>query len=664
MGPRAVNSRALYWRRRSNFFKKRQLRAKHRSVQMLSPAAPASNPPGPEGLSGHQGGGCVEYDGIDTASINCINNDEPLWYQARTNGIGTLNCDGDSLSKRSGPDEWKGRLHGSVSVAESDVRAIAEPLRKAGRNAHHIFYRRNRANLISIGGEECGRSPSGVCRTSDDNRTDRNEQLTKSCLGWLRLAFFSEYAEVILKKPKESFISISRPWRLSAIAHAVANSENIIGVRPEKSIRAIIIDIDNKERAASPYWQENGKSKELVALQQHAEDCGCQLTMLQSSESRGLHAVLSLPEATPAWLGHWIGQELLRRSGMRPGAGRAEVFPSEIPYVRGEQKDWMKSKGRSNGVRLPGQKGCKLITNRGMIENGEMIYRQLICDLDNTENSPEWQILLDSSRQLARQVKKEANRAKKECVGKDNTSIKPAGKPASNIRWGKCGESAEVLARIATWARIKHSRVKCEYQLAEIIRNYAVRAEGYEQYASDKSKKDIENREGGWALRWARSSLRRAWANKNGGEVGRNAEGRVGGDKHHNDRLYKQSRAKLTYIWKQFRDVSGWSKRRVAKEAGLNRATLEKHWDYWVQLVAHTQSYNGGCRQQAPLGGPGQLDSDQLSRGAADSAPMKSTSRATYTFTEEYIYIEDFEYIPIRMLRKPETLLMCRNNTC
>lgn len=427
-------------------------------------------------------------------------------------------------------------------------------------------------------------APSTTPQPGNPNKSGGGEAVQ---LQWLKLAFSSEYVEVILKKPEKSFVSISRPWRLSEIAHIVANSENIVGIRPEKSIRAIIIDIDNKEKTASPYWQESGKSKELLALQEHVEDCGCQLTMLQSSESKGLHAVLSLPEATPAWLGHWVGQELLRRSGMRPGAGRAEIFPSEIPYVRGEQKVW----ARSNGVRLPGQKGCKLITDRGLIENGELIYQQLICDLENTENSLEWRNLLEASLQLAKQVRRGATG---ECRGRKDTDSRLGKKIASCICWEKRGESAEVLARITTWARINYPGITCEYQLADIIRRYAMDAEGYEQYASEQSKRDIENARSGWALRWARSSLRRAWINKSGAKGECIVKCKPSADKHRNERLYKQSRAKLTYIWRCFKDASNWSKRKVAREAGVNRATLEKHWDYWVQLVAQTPAHNVG----------------------------------------------------------------------
>lgn len=454
-------------------------------------------------------------------------------------------------------------------------------------------------------------------------------------LQWLKLAFSSEYAEVILKKPEESFVSISRPWRLSEVAHIIANSENIIGMRPEKSIRAIIIDIDNKEKTASPYWQENGKSEELLTLQEHVEDCGCQLTMLQSSESRGLHAILSLPEATPAWLGHWVGRELLRRSGMHPGAGRAEIFPSEIPYVQGGQKAW----ARSNGVRLPGQKGCKLITDRGPIENGELIYQQLICDLENTENSLEWRNLLEASRQLAKQVRRGATG---EYKGRKDTNSRLGKKIASGICWEKRGESVEVLARIATWARINYPGITCEYQLADIIRRYAVNARGYEQYTSEQSKKDIENIKSGWALRWARSSLRRTWANKNGSEAKTLIEGRTGSDKHRNERLYKQSRAKLTLIWKQFKGVESWGKRRLAREAGMSRTTIEKHWEYWVQLVAHTGSNNVGAM-----------------------AAIGQAARRAEKFTEEYAYFNKLNaYIAVDSMRKDKSSCKTELNTC
>lgn len=639
---------------------------------MLSPAAPDNNPPKVEGLDGHQVVGHAEYDKINTAPINHRNNDESLWYQAGTYVTGTSGDDGNVICQRSATAGQGENIYRPPAFREAAQRAFAElcdgkghylpslirqkqqssglrPSRRrqsrAARSVHRQY--RNDGNETSVQrGFDCATHEDGEAKAK--TRLN-NRELKESCLGWLRLALSSEYTEVILKKPEEPFVSISRPWRLSAIAHVVANSDNIVGIRPEKSIRAIIIDIDNKEKTTSPYWQENGKSKELLALQEHAENCGCQLTMLQSSESRGLHAVLSLPEATPAWLGHWIGQELLRRSEMRPGAGRAEIFPSEIPYVQGEQKAWAKSKGRSNGVRLPGQKGCKLITDRGMIEDGELIYQQLICDLENTENCLEWQNLLEASRALAKQMKRGA---RGEYGGRKDTDSKIKRKLASDIRWERGGESAEVLARIATYCRVKHPNVTCEYQLADIIRGYAVNARGYEQYASEHSKKDIENIRSGWALRWARSSLRRGWISKDGARGKCVTEGKPGSDKHRNDRLYKQSRAKLTRIWKQFKDVSSWGKSRVAKAAGMTRRILEKHWGYWLQLAVPTPSNNVGAAMPEASGVGAQLRNPQ------------ARPRVAYKFTQKYIYIEDFEYVPIEIIQKLELLLMYCEDTC
>jgi hypothetical protein len=639
---------------------------------MLSPTAPSSNPPRAEGLDGHQVVGSAEHDRIDASSINHRNDDESLWCQAGTDATETSGDDGNAVCQRSATAGQGENIYRPPAFREAAQRVFAElcdgkghylpslirqkqqssglrPSRRRQSRAAHSVHRqyRNNGNETSVQrGLDCTthKGSEAKAKTRLNNR-----ELKESCLGWLRLALSSEYTEVILKKPEEPFVSISRPWRLSAIAHAVANSENIVGIRPEKSIRAIIVDIDNKEKTTSPYWQENGKSKELLALQKHAEDCGCQLTMLQSSESRGLHAILSLPEATPAWLGHWVGQELLRRSGMHPGAGRAEIFPSEIPYVRGEGQTWAANKGRSNGVRLPGQKGCKLITDRGMIEDGELIYQQLICDLENTENCPEWRNLLDSSRRLAKQIKRGATGRH---GGRKDTDSKIRRKLASDIRWERGGESAEVLARIATHCRIKYPRITCEYQLADIIRNYAVSAKGYEQYTSEQSKKDIENVKSGWALRWARSSLRRAWVNRNGAKGECVIEGRAGSDKHRNERLYKQSRAKLTHVWKQFKDVSSWSKSQVARAAGMTRRILEKHWDYWLQLTVPTPINNVGATMPAAPGVAAQLSTTD------------TNTRITYKFVEKYIYIEDFEYIPIEMIQKPELLSMYCKDTC
>lgn len=410
-------------------------------------------------------------------------------------------------------------------------------------------------------------------------------------MGWLRLAFSHQWAEVILKKPGEDWISARRPWKLDRIAAEVANPNQIAGIRPEGKVHVIWTDFDRKPGAVSRYWHPTAQSPELIRLQQEAERCGCQVTWLVSSASGGLHGVITLPTAVDAWLAHWIGMGLLECAGIEPGQGQAEVFPSHMPYTGGGQKDW----ARSNGFRLPGQEGCKLIAAGNFIEDAESIYQQLICDFDLTENCDEWKLLV-------KQVKEKCKTGKFTKVATDKKTFR-FGRKTAGVKWTAAGQSQQNLARITTWARQKYPNLESAQQLGAAIKQAVLNTEGFNEFASEQTKKDVMRESGGICERWARSSLRRQWSK---GKVV--AEEKIGGDKHHNERLYKQSQAKLTRIWKQFKNAAELSKRAVAKAAGITRATLEKHWGYWLQLVAYTHGSNGGRRGGAATGRDEGLD--------------------------------------------------------
>lgn len=444
---------------------------------------------------------------------------------------------------------------------------------------------------------------------------------------WLTEAFANKWAEVIVKKPGEHWVSAQHPWKIERIARGVESETEIIGIRPEGTVRAVITDFDHKPAggSVSPYWEASGRSRELIALQQEAERCGLQMTMLVSSDSGGLHGVLSLPQGIRAWLAHWVGVVLLERSGMQEAKGRAEVFPSEIQYNKTEsKKDW----ARSNGVRLPGQKGCKLIASERFVENSQFIYEQLLCDLENTEICEAWEELLQEARQRARRNKFVF------------TSFKKSTKRSISIKWDASGQSQKNFAALTTFVRMKNPKVTCEYQLASLIKEAALNCEGFEEFASDETKKDLMRENAGIALRWARSSLRKSWSFDS---CAKTVE--VGGDKHHNKRLYKQSQAKLTKVWRTFKDASTWTKTKLAQVAGMSRRILEKHWEYWVQLAVPTPCNNGGH-----TAGEG----EELDYGSQQRDGHLQRKNERFIFVDELGIFVDFLSRRSRDLQSPE----------
>jgi hypothetical protein len=396
---------------------------------------------------------------------------------------------------------------------------------------------------------------------------------------WLSVAHPSEWHFAIAKKPGGEWVSLPRPYRREAICDLTSSERNITGIRPEGSVRSINCDFDHKEGYSSKYWHKFARSKELIQLEQETQKAGCSISFMRSSESGGLHCYISLPEAAPCWLAHWIGMELFRRAGIEAQQGQAELFPSRMDF----QQDLSLGRVQSQGFRLPGQHGSALIVNESYIEDCDLIYRQLSDDLEQAEDCHEWRKLIEAAKQLKKKtlwgvagVKKKANNFRSE---------------ESGIKWTGSGQSEKLLLRITTLARIKNPHITCPIQLGAIIKDVAFSTEGFDEHASDKTKKDLIASRGGWGERLARCSLK-----KDFGNLKAVSQEELGGDKYRNERLFKESQAKLKVVWRTCKKAAELSKRELAKAAKISRKTLEKHWEYWVSLLAHTPLSNGVCR--------------------------------------------------------------------
>jgi hypothetical protein len=396
---------------------------------------------------------------------------------------------------------------------------------------------------------------------------------------WLAAAHPSEWHFAIAKKPGGEWVSLPRPYGREAICNLASSERNIAGIRPEGSVRSITCDFDHKEDYSSKYWHPFARSKELIKLEKEAEKTGCLISFMRSSESGGLHSHISLPTAAPCWLAHWIGLELFRRAGIEAQQGQAELFPSRMDY-RG---DLSLGRVQSQGFRLPGQHGSALIVNDSYIEDCDLIYKQLNDDLDQAQDCHEWRKLIEAAKELKKKTVWNARGSKKKANSFSGEE--------SGIKWTGGGQSEKLLLRITTLARIKNPHIKCPIQLGEIIKDVAFSTEGFDEHASDKTKKDLMAPLGGWGERLARSSLKRDFGN-----LKAVPQEKLGGDKDRNERLFKESRAKLKAVWRACKKAAELSKRELAKAAKISRRTLEKHWEYWVSLLAHTPLNNGVCR--------------------------------------------------------------------
>lgn len=391
---------------------------------------------------------------------------------------------------------------------------------------------------------------------------------------WIRAAHSSEWFEVIERHEGTGWCSIKKPYTIEGLVRRFFEQVCAMGLRQEKLVRYSLADIDHKGDSTSKYWHEFAKSSELIELERRAKQIGCRVSFIRSSHSGGLHVFVSFPEAIQAWLAHWLMKWLLEASGMAVKAGQAEVFPSQIDY----RTDG--TRARSNGFRLPGQEGSALIVAESFYEDPDRIYGQLLEDIEDTELCDEW-----------RQALKTAKRLKFLHSRISKASSKAAATPDTDLKWTSKGCSNELMGKITTLVRLANRHITCPIELGKIIANTAMNLAGFKEFASEETKKDLMRERSGWGERWAKSSLRKHFC----GMLAAQAK-----DSDRNERLFNKSREKLEKLVEENADAKSWSKRRVARESGLARRTVEKHWDYWVSLMEHTPPDNGVGHEAPP----------------------------------------------------------------
>lgn len=402
---------------------------------------------------------------------------------------------------------------------------------------------------------------SGATRTHSLEASEARSGLRSDpVLQFLAAAFSNPRAGVITRRPGDGWRSEPAAWPLERIAAAVHDPARIAGIRPEGLIRLCWVDIDRKPDRVSPYWHPYGQSRQLLALEREAAAAGCSMTLLRSSASGGLHALIALPEPVKAWRAHWLALELIARAGMEEGAGRCELYPSRLDYSDSSNPaDW----AQSHGIRLPGQEGSALLVGTTTASDTGLIYEELLQALEATEAGPSWEELLEAA--AARQRATRAPRA--------THRPRHASRRAHGVRWTAAGQTNQNLARLTSWARAAHPEAVTAEVLAPLIEAAALNAPGFDQWASETTRRELS----GWCHRWAVCSLRRDRAPHAPAPKG---------DKHHNRHLFLQTRARLTRAWGQLQAAAqDISQRALADLAGINRKTLRQHWDYWLQLI-------------------------------------------------------------------------------
>jgi hypothetical protein len=387
-------------------------------------------------------------------------------------------------------------------------------------------------------------------------------------LEWLEEVHPSKFHETIERRGDGPWKSCEKGgWTLDRIALAVASPDLTVGIRSEKETKIIVFDIDRKKGFKSCYWDEFGNTPTLNQLKSEIERAGCAWSLTRSSSSGGLHVQVTLPEAIQTWKAHWVGRMLALRSGIALEAGQAELFPSRVDYSR-------ESRQRSQGVRLPGQEGSALILGQSLIEEPDLIYKQLLADLDETNVNDEWQNLLEAAGRLAKREKVESY--KKASVKLFNL----------DVEWTGCGQSQENLMRITRWVIAKNPGITCPSTIGQKVHEAALSTPGFKQFASRETQADLARKNGGLGERMARSFLKRVFSGV------KSLIQKLGGDPERNDRLYKESQRRLYDVWLKTHEAGenprNLSQRKVTILTGLNRKTVIHHWDFWSMLLDHT----------------------------------------------------------------------------
>ena len=371
-------------------------------------------------------------------------------------------------------------------------------------------------------------------------------------LRFLRQAVCQPFAPVITRKPGQDWRSLDRPWRLDPIARAVRDPDQIVGIRPEGRLRLTWVDIDRHGDNPSPYWHPDGQSPELRALDREATAAGCGVVLLRSSASGGLHVVVLLPEPVPAWRTHWVVAELVARAGMTPAAGVCELFPSRLDYRDSPNPtDW----AQSHGVRLPGQEGGALLLDSRAATDCDLIYEELLSQLESTATGPAWDELLQAA-----DARQKTHRRTCRSTPRPRLAHTPIRRCSQVVRWTGPGQSNDNLRQITTQARLTHPKACTVDALAPIIEAMACGAPGFKEHASEATQQRLA----AWARDWARSSLRRGWLHR--------TPARKTGDRRRNARLLQRSWTRLGQVCREAGEAaSRWSQQKVARVVSRHR---------------------------------------------------------------------------------------------
>jgi hypothetical protein len=256
------------------------------------------------------------------------------------------------------------------------------------------------------------------------------------------------------------------------------NPSFLVGLRFGPETRYALIDIDR----GSPYHPENNSENFRLVLQA-AEEIGlCRHTLVQSSNSGGLHVYFFLPEPVSSFGVACALKFALSDSSCQLKQGELELFPNVKPYNKNKPTDY-------NGHRLPLQSGsCLLDANLQPVTNDLSRFLDW-ADVDAAEQDME-ALLEASAAATARQKATSYNRS----ASGNAQEWKRHLETRMEQGWTGSEQTNDLLKDFVCYGRVwmgLSGEALIDYVVA-----IATNAPGYEQYCSHQQ--EIRQRAAQW----------------------------------------------------------------------------------------------------------------------------------------------------------------------
>ncbi len=379
-----------------------------------------------------------------------------------------------------------------------------------------------------------------------------------------------------------------------AVAAAVLDPSEVIGLRHRHQTRLVVFDIDAHGANPSPYWHPAGPhaSPAIESLLAEAEAVGA-ATVIYRTPCGGWHVWILLPEVVHHSLAAGIGPVLAARAGLELGSGRLEAFPSLTSYSEAPDP---RDRPRSHGFRLPGQQGGATWIGGavGWCDETATAWEEAAAaaELADGAATPAWEELLEEAAELRRR-----RRPRRDLQG-PGAGRHRAPRPHA-VEWTGPAQSNENLGALTN---ALYQPGETPERLGARVAAAARVCPGFDRYASADTVRRLD----AWCRDWARSCHRRppraTACRPQSSDPGRNA------------RLQRQAIcmviAMAHHVAKEVgEDALHWSERKIARATNLHRATVKKLLHIWKgRVIAAIFSGRGRLRRRpgtdpSPRGG-------------------------------------------------------------